>query len=701
MGKYSDMILLGGVASQDPVQQKPQPKKSYSNAILGVPKIERDYTPTDEIDTRTAKPKVEWTPTGKSGASFGASIKSGFVDDPLTKMKIYAKSRGIPLDRYRIVEGEIVYQDDDGKWYPEKKELGPGALKQLAGEMIPHAPAAVMSAMGAASPAPLALAPLGAAGGEGIRKTIGALAFDEPQTTKGNIADMAVEAGTALAFERAGQAIKGAANMGGRRLGGNVASQAGEDFKYIDLESMGKMKRLGEDIGVDLLPPQTTGSKRLADKFNLLGDLDSSSPTIQAARKKQQKEIQGAADRFFNDISTPGADDYQSGKNLVKAADKGISDLKKVRSDLAKPYYDKAKNVRGVDISGTIKKLDDVIKDTPEASSERMAISRIKKMLTTGVEDSKGNKFRVPQDKISVLDKVKKEINSKWKKDPAKAPDKDTQKSLNSVLKDMLKSIDEQVPEYAKARKVYETASPYVDQYKKSIVGDVARLEGDNVVKASQRLFSSVGSSPETVAKARRLIHKKDPDAWNAALKSHLRGIFEKQKSSAGGVDATTNIGGMFFKRTYGDPTKRKVLKAAMSKEQYEYFEKLSKVFERAGMILRKESATATRQEMLRDIAGKKTTRMIEIKTRPMVTKWRAIGDWYNKFRLGKNAKDLADALTTTRGHIQLNRAYQLGPKSEKFIPALSVFLGMIGTGALKSAHKKVSLPETRTKQSH
>ncbi len=687
MGKYSDMVL-GGALEDD----EKKPSRKISDMVLGIPEVQREFTPTEEIDTRTGKPRLKYTPTGKSAPKFTTSIKAGFVDDPITKIKIYAKSRGLPVSRYRIVNGEIIYKDNDGKWYAEEKRLGAGKLKQIAGNIVPNIPSAILGGIGAAAgPWSPLLSPLGAAGGEGIRKTVGALAFGEPQTTTQNLKDMATVAAMDLMFERGGAAIRGGIGAGGRRLGGNVAKQAGSDIKYIDLKDAAKIKKLGEYVGVDLTVPQTTGSKKLADKFNLLGDIDASAPIIQAARKRQQNQIQDAVDEFFDFISKPPkGGKLESGKKLVDAAKKSIERPIAIRQAKAAPIYEKAFKTSGpVDVSEPLKSVDNLFKDLPEGKTAQRAVLKKVRRMFLKEEQVGGKTVFFQQDNLKVLDNAKKAIDKLLDGPEGAAIEADMKRRL-SIIKDKLTSaMDNASPEYKKARNIFGEYSKEVErQGKKNIVADVSKLENDQVVTASRRLFSSISSSPETMARARKLIVRESPDAWNGALRNHLQDVFEKTKDSAGGVDISTNIGGMFFKRTLGDPAQRKILKAAMSPTQFDYFAKLGTVLERAGMILRKESATATRTEMMREIAGKKVTRVIEAQTRPMMTKWRIVGDWLNKYRLGNNSRELARAMTSETGHRQLNRVYQLSDGSERFIPALSVFLGMIGTDALKASHE-------------
>ena len=691
MGNISDAILMGSVAQEE--SKKKNPKISVADQVLGIPKIEREYTETETISAITGKPEVEWTPTGQPGPSMGAAIKTGFVDDPQTKINIYAKSRGIPPDRYRIIDNEIVFQADNGKWYSEEPTIGTGKLKAAAGNLIAHSPSIVMGAAGA-TVGPGAAA-LGAAGGEGIRKTVGAVVFDEPQTTMGNVKDMAVEGALGYATGGAGKGISKGAQYIGRRMGGITAKQAGRTVSLIDTEAAKQMMKAGDDLGITLSVPQATGSKRLADKFNLLGDSEATSDLIQGFRKKQKVEINDAINDFLDSIS-PVEGRLESGKRLQQAAKKSIERPVKIREERSAPIYKRAfKNNPDVDIKPVISWIENELKTAK--GNVRTNLIKTKKILETS--DLPKKKSIYDPHYIKIGEKRNYETSLKGLHDAKIAIDDEISKAAKArtgnvkrnyliVKRKLLKQMDDASGDYARARKIFSDYSEEVErQAKKTLVSDVARTENDQIVTASRRLFKNIATSPETIVKARRQIYRQDPKAWNAALKSYIRDIFEKQKESAGGVDVVTNIGGMFFKRTMGDPQQKAIFKAAMTKQQFAYLEKLSSVLERAGMILRKESGTATRQQMQREITGVTIAKAVETGTRPMRTKSRVVGDWALSRMFDVNAKKLAEAMISTKGMRQLDRMYRMSDKSSKLIPSLTAFFGLIGGAELKRAH--------------
>lgn len=679
--KIIDAILFGSAESFDSAEKQ---NPEAIDMILGVDKVNREFSPKgNEISTVTGKPVVEWTPTMKPSTSFGALVKSGFVDDPIGKIKIFAEARGIPVGRYSIQDGEIIYQDDDGKWYPETKNTIGGKLREIVGESPAFIPSGILGGVGATVGPGSAF--MGAAGGEGLRQYIGDKMTGTETDPKSGLLKMLLAGGEGLLGSLSGFAGKKAINAAGAKRGGILAAHAGRNRSLIDIDEARALESLGRDVGIDLYPPQTTGSKALADKFNLLGDMETSSPIIQAGRKRQYEQIHKSVYDFLDDIS-PEVSEGAVGRRLKNASTEIIDAADTSRTAKASVVYEKAFNeAEPVDVMPVINNIRRLKSDLPESGSKaRTLINKIEGMLT-----KKGEDGPVPQTDIRVIDNIKKEIDVMLKGPEGESIHKDIKRRLVSIKDGLVKQADKASPQYKEARELYGNLSPAVDKLKTSKIGDLSRLNKEKTLEeASKKLFSNVGSSPESITYAKRMIRKSDPDAWDAALRVHIQDLFEKTKSSAGGVDATTNIGGNFYKRTWGDPKQRKILKAAMDPGQYDYFKKLSTVLNRAGMILRKESATATRTEMIDEIGGSMLRRTVRAATRPLYTKERVVGDWLVKANLGRNAKILADAMVSKRAANQLNKMYQLSPRSERLLPMLSTFISVLSGGQLATAHR-------------
>lgn len=713
MVDYADMFLSDGLDTTD----KQVPHEETGERI--------NYA--DEFLTGDLGPEDEWigynplnsvmTPDlakQKDSAGFLTNLKAGLADDPQTQLRVYAASRfpDMPeqerLKRYGIHKGEIIYEGKDGKLYRETADSWYENIKRFAAKTGSHLPTLILSTIGSfGGPG---LAALGAAGGEGIRKSTANVILDEPQTVMGNVASMAKEGALAFGGDVAGRGIASGINKAGAIRGGKLASAAGRNRNIINAEETKRLERLGKEFGIDLYPPQTTGSRLLADKFNLLGDLESSSKIIQRARTKQIEQIDDAVYKFFKKLSPSSEGASSIGEQLKTAAGKTIDASIKIRSKKAAPIYQKAFEESGpVNIKPVISFLEKKLKTAK--GGVRQHLLRAKKSIMSPdlpkktLLDSAGKPISsesIYDTTLKGLHDAKIEIDRLIGQAAKDSQGNIVKRNYMKVKNLLLDQMDKASPDYKKARQIFSSYSEEVaKQGKKTLIYDISKLEGDKVSLAAKKLLSSPEAKrdPLIILKIKRKIVAQDEDVWNKAIVSHLQDLFESTKLSSTGE--ITNIGGHFYKKVWGDLGQRRVLKAAMDPEHYKALENFMKVLERSGMILSKESATATRQTMLEQMGGKGLRKGVRAIVQPLYTKKRLFGDALLESILHKKAKLLAEAMTSKSAAEQLNKMFQLGPSAEKAFPAMTNFLSMVSYGAFSRGHEKESkkdvLPESVT----
>ena len=79
----------------------------------------------------------------------------------------------------------------------------------------------------------------------------------------------------------------------------------------------------------------------------------------------------------------------------------------------------------------------------------------------------------------------------------------------------------------------------------------------------------------QTVLKAKNVIQRQDPAAWDKALRVFMQDVFDGIKENAGGD--ITNVGGKFYKQMFGSKRQQKILQAAMSDTQFSNFKDFNK----------------------------------------------------------------------------------------------------------------------------
>ena len=825
MGRITDQLLGSsgtGFGQQQQQQQQPAYSGRLTNQLLGVPKIQpvqmvgggmqevpvrTEQQPTGGISTITGQPITRFIdPISKPAkeSKFDALFKAAFVDDPQTKIKIFAASRfpDIPLEqavqKYGIKDGEILFRDDDGVFKKETGATFKSNAMKLAADTGATAPSIILGAIGAGLGG-IPGAALGAASGEAIRKMIGALAFDEPQTNLENALDIGTEMLLGVTGEAGSRVFSGAVNKtlgAGRPKGRKLARLAEKDLRFatktekaamqkgdigitpvIDAAEAERLKALGKRHGIDLATPEISGNKELINRMNLLGDLSQSADLIAEFKRTQNLQIQNAVPNFLDTIAKE-ADPFEVGADIVMAADDAILGLKGRRAASARPFYKKAfqeaklidkdllaaelkrnasaiksfENVKDtVDLDKMVSALnqrgvpaDQVAKEGPKAYERRITgdFKRIIKedvpMISAADNTDAVNKltarndairralkgdipegFVTPEKRILVdTNPAIEEIDNILKGLPSEGPSVSAVKTIKRIIVDAKgdlqildrikrESIDEILdknratpalkremaiikdslieemetvsPSYGLARFVHGLHSTPVEQAEKGLVGQLARMNSDNIAGASTQILASKNSSPQLVRRAKFLIESQDKEAWDAGVRDFIRNRFEEIMQDEQ-VSEVSNIGGALRKAVFGSKNQRDIMKAAMSKEQFQNMTDFMEVLQRTGLTFGKEATTAIRQLELarldRELTGV-VGQVAETMTTPFQTPRRLFVDKMNELRYGRGARELAELILDPEAGKQLKKIKRLSPRSDLLIRQLGVFMGL------------------------
>ncbi|MFH1563146.1 MAG: hypothetical protein ABIF11_07005 [Nitrospirota bacterium] len=675
MVDYAELLLSG--KPKGPVKKKPdKPSIDYAEMLLS--------GKTEELrQGKTTGPRFEF---GKeqNPASWFTHAKAAWAEEPMSKIKVYAKARGISSDRYMIKDGKISYLGDDGYFYNEEASLPSRITSEMAARPLSTAGAVA----GAVAGGP-ALSGLLAAGGRGIEKTIGSLAFDEYPETVDTLTDLGKEFILATLGEGAGRGIIRGIDVSRGKEAAKLIRMAGRGRERISTTEMKEMEKLSKEFVIDLFTPQLTGSRELAARWNLLADLMETADKMGVAVKKQYEQTAGAISKYLEHFGPETVTPSGAGTKIATAAEKGIQAAKTARRNATQKLYDEALKVEGVDISTSISKIDEMMGDAVKGTPEYSSLNKLKTMLTKAkVEttyDEWGKKItktiKVPEDRLLKIDKVKKQINSMWKKDPKNAPAAQEKYSINKLLDDMLESVDEQVPVYAEARKRFTELSPPINKLKEGKLGELSKLEYDAVEKAAFKTFSPTQSSPEIINAIKPILIKHGgQESWDNLLKVHFTNILDGVKDN---ITGTTNLGGRFRQALYGYPKQRKILEASMTPEQFGTLERFGKLLDRLGVVLIKESRTAPAGEAMSAMkkeAGKGVwITPLRVIAHPLVSPARPVYEKIVDMRFLYNAEKMADIMLDPRAARDLHKILSLKPNTSKFIKASTQFLSQVG----------------------
>jgi len=641
----------------------------------------RDDTELKQAPVTQPKPEMRFGEE-QLPASWATHAKAAWVQDPNVKMGIYANSRGIDPKRYGQDQYGFYYIGKDGVPYREPPPSATTAITTgIASRPISTAggiTGAVISPGGIAS---AALAGLMTAGGRGIERSIAHMVWGDPLPLSDTLKDLGKELMVGAFGEKVGQTFIRGIDLTHGKEAAKLMRYAGRGRSRMSRTDVMEMKGLSKKFGIDLFSPQLTGSRELAGRFNLLADLMETADRIGEASIKQYEQVAASIDNYLTSIG-PYQTPAEAGKKIKEISEKAVQGLKAQRRAPSAELYKQAEQVAGVDISSTMVKINDLLEEVPRGGTSYKGINKLKKMLERKVVGPKGEQL-IPEDRVKVLDQVKKEVNASWKQDPTSAPVAKMQAQANNLLDDMLNQIDEVTPAYKEARKIFRGEVPKYDKWlgKGRKLKEIAKLQGDSLEKAAFNLFSPTQSSVSIVNNIRPIIIKYGgKDAWDSLVRTYYENVLDSIKTPVNASNAT-NLGGRFRQALYGYPKQRKILKAAQP-DKFKNLEDFSKLLDRLGIIITKESRTTPAGAMLATMkkeAGRGILSPLRVMAHPMVSPARPFYEKLVDIRFTYNANKLADLMLSEDAINQLHKVLALRPRSAAFIKGSSSLLSQIG----------------------
>lgn len=628
-------------------------------------------------------------------AGFSSRAKAGFVDDPRAKLKLYAEQvrdkyfpekqvEDVLSQNMQIINGSPAFtlgekEMEGGANYLYYRLEPEGVVEQIAQDLPSQGPALVLgstlagagAAAGAASPIPGAAylagtagAALGEAGGEGYRKAVGNLLFDEEQTVEGNLADV----GESAAWGAGGELFfKG--------LGHLLSKSMARGVDDIDFAKAGQLEELANKHGVTLTPAEMSGLKSLIARQKVLSNLPESQDIIQDFLKIREEQIQRGMYNLFSDLS-PVESPREGFQKGIQALNNRRQQLVGRRAKIARRNYDQAFSGQKepVDVSPMVENLQAKMENAN--TGQQRAIGAIIKELTADREKGtlKSNLQALHNAKVQLDDMLRNaEKGQGSAANMNKAVIEDARRQLLGIL-------DNASPEYRLARRKFEIMSGPINKLDESLGGDLMKLDGRKAYKFGQTLFSTA-SSPSDVRTTMRIIRNTDPESADAVLRGYLQQVFEGSLRDSVS-DVPQNIGGQTRKKLFGSVADRRMLRAAMSPEQYRGFSDLMEVLRATSTAFSKGSDTAFNQAEREAIKeeSKGSVRVAYENARSALGE--PLLNRLDQIRMGKYTEDMARLITSGQGLREFRKAAnvlkQTNKRGKAFWSALGSVVGSI-----------------------
>ena len=503
----------------------------------------------------------------------------------------------------------------------------------------------------------------------------------------------------------------GAIELGGT-VGGNILNKAiqkvitklpariknfdiGDKFAKYSTKVSETLSKASEKFGIKLTPAEISADGRLIKLQKILANTKGADKILETFYKIRNEDVKNAVFKAFVNISEKEIAPDLAFKNAIAGANVVIKAEERILIDKASAYYKKAYQVNDVNISSTLKMLNDAIKISKGSSLKKLLA--VKDMLvnksnvavqgpTTGGTVLPNRQVTKFENRLESLDQVKREIdqiiNSAGLTDNSIA--KGNKVVFTKIKDSLLNNMDKASPDYATARKIYETSMPALDQVKKGFVNQIAKQNENVFFDAGKVLFTSNKSSVADVKLVREMFEKHGKtNEWNQIVRGHLENVFESVLKEEN-VGQVYNLGGNFYKKVFGSGKQRAImLEALRGVDGFgPQFAELMTLLNATQKAMGVNSHTAWMQEAQRELtADAKPIVASMIETLEIWNSPSRLANWWTGIKKDKLAVQMAHILTSPNGKKEMAKLRDL-PSGGKAI--VMAFTHLMAGGTLQ-----------------
>lgn len=590
--------------------------------------------------------------------SLRVAAMSGTFDDEGRKVRMLAGNRfpKLPIaeamERYGVVDGDLVYLGDDGSLYREFPDGMRGWPTKTAEFVASAGPAMAGGAAGGLKFGwPGAAA--GAAAGLVVRKGAGA-ALGDKRDFKTDAMDLAVEASLNALGWKAGDLL------GKKVIDRRVASDLGkfDRAKALNLQNVAKRY-----FGIDVTPAEASELGSLINQQTALGTgLDDAASIIRDYYQKRVGQVNAAVDSFIG--KTPHA--TKAGAELRNVGKQAIADAEAARSTASGPLYK------------ALDRANPMIDERAFTAIESDDLTR--EYLDKAVSDPKFGVMDQPRNSYRVVDRAGKLMRDEA--ETLRRTGKSYEASVIDGARDkLLRKMEDVVPGYRDARRAYAQGSEYLDELKQGVEGVLSKLKDTRLHKAADLVFNSQNAGPVQITNARRLFESQGKSKeWDNLLNVWLRQRWESIRDNQGGI--SLGKGGEWRKRVYGSDQMKNNMRAAMGAPRFERFEALMEVLEATAKVAKGQSQTAG---VLANAARERA------EAAPLVSGMKIdiadplgsfnLREWWIEARTGEWRKQIANIITSPNAIPELEKLRKLRALSPDNQKALSLATAAVTKG--------------------
>lgn len=664
-----------GPVARAPVATPPKPVPEAPQVVQTTPQPTL-FAPRKSAE-QVRQDKLGYIESPEMGADVRTALIAGAQPEKTQAIAEFAKARGIPESRYRVVNGNIVYQADNGNYYAEIPGLFKKPSTSLAynapdiAETIPSIIAGVATTPMLMTGVPGALASAGITGGvaslsNAARQGIaGLLAGEErPLDVKQTAISGLLDAATTLV-------PAGKLAMYNRRVA--------TDINKLDPAAVNELTKLAQERGITLTPAELTNLSSLKAQQKVLGNIPESGDTLaKFYEKRYTQQIQPAVDEFLSTISKVD-DPMTAGFSAQKALADQLQALKEARRVSVDPLYKEAfVNATPVDVKPIVSRIDKMLEIAK--GEEKRELAKIKELMFKEVQttNSEGKKVteKVLDDRLDALQRAKFAIDSTLESEAVGSMDATIKGEIQSLQKELVDVMGKNNPKYLEANAAFEIASEPINEFARRRTGtSLINIGQDNLDQFATKVFDG---SQETIKYVKKQIQAQNPEAWNDVTRAYLQQRWEKAMSvTPGSKELPVDAGAAWKNMLLGDIKTQRKLQEALPPEQFGALKDLTTVLEAAGKVKKIGSDTAYNQRIIDNIQDKSPGAWAEIGRLAggaiSPQRWgQFISDWAGERAFAKNADTLANIITDPKGISKLRELRKMSPTSLEFWSGMS-----------------------------
>lgn len=640
-------------------------------------------------------------------ANFTTMLKAESVDDPKTKLKIYAHDR-FPndpkaVDRYGLTaDGDVIYVGQDNKIYRENPPGVSGKLKSWAatmgGQAAPIAGGVAGGFVAAPELGPIGPAiggALGAAAGGATRKAIGNLALDEPISAGSVGKEMLSQGGMSLVGSALGLTL--AKGLEKRR----VVS----DIKNLDPTKQAEADKLQKQFGANqpgdpytyLTPAESTELGSLKGQQKTAFQMPSGQEGAQKfedwrfARSKQifNKELGKVSTESSPEAATVAAS--KAAQDILNAVDTHITETgKEAYGGLWKQF----KTVPPEQAS-TLQQL----AQTPDFQAAAKRATALAKNFQKGDLVSGPSLLGLPPGKASEvlaqftgkagippiaqtpegLNLVKTSLDAMIKENAARGVNAQENAATTGIV-NQVKSVLNQITGggYEAANQKYGRLIQADEALKNGIVGTLSNIKDAKLQNLAANVFNPERSGPQAIKMARdAFVTAGHEDEWNQLSRSYLYLRMRDFAKPGVGQENRLTQPALWARDMFFDPDVRENMKAALTPQQFGNFNALAELFRKTAVVPRGGSDTASKlygAKQLEDEGRTMLSNAVGVARQPLLKLQNAI----DHITIGDFAAKLVERITQPDAAQKLKQLRTMTPNSAKMVSAFGSFLGVL-----------------------